>query len=108
MVRYTTGLFIFTLLFATSALNRMQTTVFELVVFVGACLGILCIAAFLYLIDDAARLLRPISIVALVGKAGLAVIESAYPDPSLGPGIRRQGLAPGARREQSSTGARRK
>ena len=37
------------------------------------------------LIDYAARLLRPISIVGLVGKAGLTVIESVYPDPSLGP-----------------------
>jgi uncharacterized membrane protein len=84
VVRYTTGLFVFTLLFAISAVNRVQTTVFELVIFVSACLGILCFAAFLYLIDYAARLLRPISILALVGKTGLAVIESVYPDPSLG------------------------
>jgi uncharacterized membrane protein len=85
VVRYTTGLFIFTLLFAISALNRMQGNVFQLVVFVAACLGILCFAAFLFLIDYAARLLRPISIVGLVGKAGLAVIESVYPDHSVGP-----------------------
>jgi uncharacterized membrane protein len=84
VVRYTTGLFIFTLLFSISAINRIQGTVFQLVAFVAACLGILCFAAFLYLIDYAARLLRPISILALVGKAGLAVIESVYPDPSLG------------------------
>jgi uncharacterized membrane protein len=85
VVRYTTGLFIFTLLFAISALNRIQTTVFQLVEFVAACLGILCFAAFLFLIDYAARLLRPISIINLVGKAGLKVIEVVYPDPSLGP-----------------------
>ena len=85
VVRYTTGLFIFTLLFAISALNRMQGTVFQLVVFAAACLGVLCFAAFLFLIDYAARLLRPISIVGLVGKAGLAVIESVYPDASTGP-----------------------
>ena len=85
VVRYTTGLFIFTLLFAISAQNRMEGNVFQLVVFVAACLGILCFAAFLFLIDYAARLLRPISIVGLVGKAGLAVIESVYPEPSLGP-----------------------
>jgi uncharacterized membrane protein len=85
VVRYTTGLFIFTFLFAVSAIDRIQTTVFQLVLFVAACLGILCFAAFLFLIDYAARLLRPISIVALVGKAGLAVIESVYPDPSIGP-----------------------
>jgi uncharacterized membrane protein len=84
VVRYTTGLFIFTLLFAVSATNRMQGTVFQLVVFVAACLGILCFAAFLYLIDYAARLLRPISILSRVGQAGLKVIESVYPEPTLG------------------------
>jgi uncharacterized membrane protein len=84
VVRYTTGLFIFTLLFAVSATNRMQGTVFQLVVFVAACLGILCFAAFLYLIDYAARLLRPISILSRVGQAGLRVIESVYPEPTLG------------------------
>lgn len=83
VVRYTTGLFIFTLLFAISAINRIQTSVFQLVVFVTACLGVICFAAFLFLIDHAARLLRPISILTLVGKAGVAVIESVYPDPSL-------------------------
>jgi len=82
VVRYTTGLFIFTLLFGISTLNRMQDQVFQLVVFVAACLAIMCFAAFLFLIDYAARLLRPISIVALVGKAGLAVIESVYPNPA--------------------------
>jgi uncharacterized membrane protein len=85
VVRYTTGLFIFTFLFAVSAIDRIQDTVFQLVLFVAACLGVLCFAAFLFLIDYAARLLRPISIVGLVGKAGLAVIESVYPDPSSGP-----------------------
>lgn len=84
VVRYTTGLFIFTLLFAISATNRMQGTVFQLVLFVAACLGILCFAAFLYLIDYAARLLRPISILSRVGQAGLKVIESVYPEPTLG------------------------
>ncbi|MGC2827708.1 MAG: DUF2254 domain-containing protein [Pseudolabrys sp.] len=83
VVRYTTGLFIFTLLFSISAINRIQGTVFQLVAFVAACLGILCFAAFLYLIDYAARLLRPISIMGLVGKTGLMVIENVYPDPSL-------------------------
>jgi uncharacterized membrane protein len=84
VVRYTTGLFIFTLLFAISAINKMQGTVFQLVVFCAACLMIMCIAAFLYLIDYAARLLRPISILSRVGQAGLKVIESVYPEPTLG------------------------
>jgi uncharacterized membrane protein len=85
VVRYTTGLFIFTLLFAISAMNRMHETVFQLVAFVAACLGIACFAAFLFLIDYAARLLRPISIMSRVGHAGLAVIETVYPEKTLGP-----------------------
>ena len=85
VVRYTAGLFVFTLLFAISAMNRIEDTVPQLVVFVAACLGVLCFAAFLYLIDYAARLLRPISIVSRVGKTGLAVIQTVYPDPTDGP-----------------------
>jgi uncharacterized membrane protein len=83
VVRYTTGLFIFTLLFSVSALNRIQATVFQLVEFVAACLGILCFAAFLFLIDYASRLLRPISIIGRVGEAGLAVIRNVYPQTRL-------------------------
>jgi uncharacterized membrane protein len=85
VVRYTTGLFIFTLLFAISAINWMHDTPFQLVDFVAACLGVACFAAFLFLIDYAARLLRPISIMSYVGQAGLAVIESVYPEPTRGP-----------------------
>jgi uncharacterized membrane protein len=83
VVRYTTGLFIFTLLFAVSALNRIETTAFQLVEFIAACLGVLCFAAFLFLIDYASRLLRPISIIGRVGEAGLTVIRNVYPHPSL-------------------------
>jgi uncharacterized membrane protein len=84
VVKYTVGLFIFTLLFALSAQNRMEKDVFQLVIFVAALLGLLCFAAFFFLIDYASRLLRPISILAHVGKDGLAVIENVYPDPTLG------------------------
>ena len=80
VVRYTVGLFIFTLFFAISASSRLDTDVRQLVVFTGALLGLFCFSAFLYLIDYAARLLRPISILARVGNDGLAVIESVYPD----------------------------
>ena len=85
VVKYTVGLFIFTLLFAISALDRMNSTVHQLVMFVAALLGISCFLAFLYLIDYAARLLRPISILARVAREGLAVIDAVFPDPSLDP-----------------------
>src|SRR6185295_12545786 len=53
--------------------------------------------AFLYLIDYTSRLLRPISILVLVGNRGLAVIDDVYPDPSVFPEsaeTRRQTLGP--------------
>jgi uncharacterized membrane protein len=87
VVKYTVGLFIFTLMFALSEQNRMEKEVDQLVMLVATLLGILSFAAFFYLIDYASRLLRPISILAHVGSAGLAVIETAYPDPSLGPDV---------------------
>jgi uncharacterized membrane protein len=83
-VKYVVGLFIFTLFFAVSALDRMDKDVYQLIVFVAACLGIAGFAAFLYLIDYAARLLRPVSILARVGDAGIAVIDSVYPDAAVG------------------------
>jgi uncharacterized membrane protein len=85
VVKYTVGIFIFTLMFALSAQNRMDKDVHQLVMLVAVLLGILSFGAFFYLIDYASRLLRPISILAHVGNDGLAVIESVYPDPTLGP-----------------------
>jgi len=87
VVRYTVGLFVFTLLFAISVLNRVEGTSHQLVLFVAGLLGLLSIAAFLYLIDYAARLLRPVSILSRVGEDGLAVIEAVYPEPTQGPSL---------------------
>jgi uncharacterized membrane protein len=85
VVKYTVGLFILTLLFALSALDRMQGTVHQTVAFLAAILGIMSFVAFFYLIDYAARMLRPISVLTRVSTAGLCVIDSIYPAPSLGP-----------------------
>jgi uncharacterized membrane protein len=81
-IRFTVGLFIFTLLFAAGVLARLDTTVPHGVAGIAGLLGFGSLAAFLYLIDYAARLLRPVSIIWRVGEAGRAVIESVYPDPA--------------------------
>lgn len=80
VVRYSVGLFVFSLVFAVMSLNRVETTVNEIVPLVCAVLGLVCMAAFLFLIDYAARLLRPVTILARVGDEGGAVIEAVYPD----------------------------
>lgn len=82
VVRYSVGLFVFTLVLAVSALDRTADQVFQLVALVVAVLGIACIADFLFLIDYAARLLRPVSVVARVGDEALEVIKSVYPHPA--------------------------
>ncbi len=79
-IRFSVGPFILSLLFATGAIIRLDTAGAHLTVPVAFVLGMLSIATFLFLIDYAARLLRPVSIVQRVGKEGLAVIKNVYPD----------------------------
>lgn len=80
VIRYTVGLFVFTFLFAIRALNQTETTVHQLVVLVTGLLDLICLAAFLYLIDYSARFLRPVSLMANVAEQGLAVIDGVYPE----------------------------
>src|SRR6187402_2050926 len=80
VIRYTVGLFVFTFLFAIRTLNHIETSVPPLFTWVTSVLGLVCLVAFLFLIDYAARLLRPVSLVKRVGNAGLAVLESVYPE----------------------------
>jgi uncharacterized membrane protein len=85
VVRYSVGLFVFTLMFAVSTLGRAEREVLQLPRLIAAIFGILSIAVFLYLIDYASKLLRPVSIATYIGKMGLAVIDSVYPQPTKSP-----------------------
>jgi uncharacterized membrane protein len=80
VVKYSVGLFVFSLVFAIMALNRLESSVHEIVALLTALLGIACMATFLFLIDYAARMLRPVSILDRVADGGVTVIESVYPD----------------------------
>ena len=82
-IRFTVSYFIFTLLFAVKVLQRMGgEMVHQFNTFITGALGLFSIAVFLYLIDYAARFLRPVSIVHRVGTSGIAVIQSVYPEPT--------------------------
>ena len=85
VVRYTVGLFVFSMMFSISALNRLETHVHQLVMLLAGGLAVMSMAAFLYLIDYAARLLRPISILSRVAETGLEVIEHLYPAQTRAP-----------------------
>jgi len=80
VLKYTVGLNVFTLLFAVNALNRLAGEVSQLITFLAGLLGLACLASFLFLIDYAARLLRPVRIVSIVCDDGMEVIRSVYPE----------------------------
>lgn len=84
VIRITVGLFVFTLLSAISAASRIGSAPGSLVIWIAALSGFLSIAAFLYLIDYCARLLRPVSIVWRIGEQGSRVIETLYPHVLVG------------------------
>ena len=86
VIRSIVGLFLFTLAFAIRVLTRMEDTVKQLDVFVAGLLGIFSVMVFLFLIDYAARLLRPVSLVQRVGETGIRVIQSVYKGPTRDPG----------------------
>jgi len=84
-IRLIVGGFVFTLAFAVRVLTRVNETVDQLDLFVAGALGLLSMMAFLYLIDYAARLLRPVSLVERVGVFGIDVIRSVYPEMTARP-----------------------
>jgi len=80
IIRGISGLFVFTLLFANRTESWMgDNEVHQLQVFITALFGFVSLVAFLFLIDYAAKFLRPVSLVARVGEQGISVIESVYP-----------------------------
>lgn len=82
-IRMIVGYFVFSLLFAVRTTTIMQgEVVYQLSFFIAALLGLVSIAIFLYLIDYAARFLRPVSIAARVGEEGLIVVRTVYPELS--------------------------
>jgi uncharacterized membrane protein len=78
-IRLIVALFVLTMAFTVGVLVRTQDRVPYLLLTVGLVLSAASIGAFLYLIDYAARLLRPVTIVWRIGESGLRVLEDIYP-----------------------------
>ena len=78
-IRLVVALFVLTLSFGLGTLARSQAQVQYLLLTCAVVLAGTSTVAFIYLIDYAARLLRPVSIVWRLGEKGLAVIEEVYP-----------------------------
>jgi uncharacterized membrane protein len=84
-IRWIVALFVLTLSFSIGTLARSQSQVQYLLLTCSALLGGTSTVAFIYLIDYAARLLRPVSIVWRLGEEGIKVIEQVYPFKIRGP-----------------------
>ncbi|HTY70683.1 MAG TPA: DUF2254 domain-containing protein [Alphaproteobacteria bacterium] len=77
-IRRSVAMFVYTLMLAAAVSTRPDTIPRFLVSLVGL-LGIVELVVFMFLIDYAARLLRPVSIVVRIAQRGLKVIEEVYP-----------------------------
>ena len=80
-IRIVVGLFTYGLVLSLGARNRTET-ISDFVVSIAALWGLVSVVAFLFLIDYAARLLRPLSIVRRVAEQGLNVFGRVYPEPA--------------------------
>jgi len=79
-IRRSVALFVYALLLAVAVKTRIDTIPRSLVSLMGI-LGLINVVAFMFLIDYAARLLRPVSIVWRIAQQGLKVIDDVYPHP---------------------------
>ncbi|HBZ70482.1 MAG TPA: DUF2254 domain-containing protein [Deltaproteobacteria bacterium] len=80
VIRWSVGLFVYVLLLAIGIKARVDT-VPRFLVSTSAIFGLVSVVAFMFLIDHAARLLRPVNIVWRLAQQGLVVIDDVYPDP---------------------------
>lgn len=77
-IRWIVALFVLTLAFGLGTLARAQERVPYILLTTAVVLSGGSTVAFIYLIDYAARLLRPVSIVWRVGEEGLRAVEQVY------------------------------
>jgi uncharacterized membrane protein len=92
VIRWSVGLFAYVLLLAVAIKTRIDTIPQVLISLMGF-LALTSVIVFMFLIDHAARLLRPINIVSRIARDGLTVIDDVHPDrvgtASAGVGLRR-------------------
>jgi uncharacterized membrane protein len=79
------GLFVFTFMYGTAVLGRLEDRVLEIPVFISVVLTIVSIGAFLFVVEFVGKQLRPATVVANVAREGLQVIRAVYPLPWSGP-----------------------
>jgi len=79
-IRLSVGVFTYALLLAVAVKARIDAIPQSLISITGV-LALISVIVFLFLIDHAAKLLRPVTIVTRIAEDGLTVIDDVYPDP---------------------------
>ena len=79
VIRSTAGVFVYSLLLAV-AIKIKPEELPDFLTSLVAIMALVCLVAFLFLIDYTARLMRPVSIVWRVAEKGLKVINAVYPN----------------------------
>jgi uncharacterized membrane protein len=80
-IRWSVALFVYALASAVAVKSRVDVIPHSFVSLMGI-VGLSSVVVFLFLIDYAARLLRPVSIVGRVAQQGLKVLDAVYPNPA--------------------------
>jgi uncharacterized membrane protein len=85
VIRAVVGLFAFNLLWANRTMVQLGQiqAVPQFQLFLASTFGLASLTAFIILIDYAAKLLRPVSLLKQIGLQGIAVIDSVYPSPAV-------------------------
>jgi uncharacterized membrane protein len=85
-IRWSVALFVYALASAVAVKSRADTIPHSFVSLAGI-VGLSSVVVFLFLIDHAARLLRPVSIVGRIAQRGLKVFDDVYPGPIRGSSV---------------------
>ena len=80
VIRWIVGFFVFSMLWANRTMVQMTANMVpQFQLFLSMIFGIVSIVLFLLLIDYSAKLLRPVSLVARIGKDAVNVVKDVYP-----------------------------
>jgi uncharacterized membrane protein len=85
-IRWSVALFVYALASAVAVKSRVDVIPHSFVSLMGI-VGLSSVVVFLFLIDHAARLLRPVSIVGRIAQQGLKVFDDVYPNPIRGSSV---------------------
>ncbi len=85
VLKFSLTVFVFTFTFVLAVLFRIGDSVHEISLWIAVWSCLACIGIFLYMIDKVGKLLRPISLLNLVGSKGQEVILDVYPQPFIKP-----------------------